>query len=206
MATEARWRPFRIRGYVPGHPGGSPGANGPLCGASWQRLRRRRSALLTGCGERPIDGGDADSELSAIASRVMPSPARRMISADLARAVGARPLYLPSFLAFAMPSRCLSSIISRSNWATAPKRLDEGDAAEQATGGARAKNLAEKIEGLRKKRSQRVGVDDLLGGEDFFELAVVGSPVHPFRFGDLIADAALRPELPRSLKARRKAR
>jgi hypothetical protein len=69
-----------------------------------------------------------------------------------------------------MPSRCLSSIISRSNWATAPKRLDEGDAAEQATGGARAKNLAEKIEGLRKKRSQRVGVDDLLGGEDFFEL------------------------------------
>jgi uncharacterized membrane protein len=69
-----------------------------------------------------------------------------------------------------MPSRCLSSIISRSNWATAPKRLDEGDAAEQATGGARVKNLAEKIEGLRKKRSQRVGVDDLLGGEDFFEL------------------------------------
>jgi transposase/IS5 family transposase len=34
------------------------------------------------------------------------------------------------------------------------KRLDEGDAAEKATGGARVKNLAEKIEGLRKKRGE----------------------------------------------------
>ncbi len=34
------------------------------------------------------------------------------------------------------------------------QRLDEGDAAEQATSGARVKNLAEKIEGLRKKRGQ----------------------------------------------------
>lgn len=34
------------------------------------------------------------------------------------------------------------------------KRLDEGDAAEKATGGARVKNLAEKIEALRKKRGQ----------------------------------------------------
>jgi transposase/IS5 family transposase len=34
------------------------------------------------------------------------------------------------------------------------KRLDEGDAAEKATGGARVKNLAEKIEGLREKRGE----------------------------------------------------
>jgi len=34
------------------------------------------------------------------------------------------------------------------------KRLDEGDAAEKATGGARVKNLAEKIEGLREKRCE----------------------------------------------------
>jgi transposase/IS5 family transposase len=34
------------------------------------------------------------------------------------------------------------------------KRLDEGDAAEHATGGARVKNLAEKIEALSKKRGQ----------------------------------------------------
>src|ERR1035438_10177529 len=34
------------------------------------------------------------------------------------------------------------------------KRLDQGDAAEKATSGARVKNLAEKIEGLRKKRGQ----------------------------------------------------
>jgi transposase len=32
------------------------------------------------------------------------------------------------------------------------ERLDEGDAADKPTGGARVKNLAEKIEGLRKKR------------------------------------------------------
>ena len=34
------------------------------------------------------------------------------------------------------------------------KRLDEGDAAEQATGGARVKNLAQKIEALSKKRGE----------------------------------------------------
>jgi transposase len=34
------------------------------------------------------------------------------------------------------------------------KRLDEGDAVEQATGGARVKNLAEKIEALSKKRGE----------------------------------------------------
>ena len=34
------------------------------------------------------------------------------------------------------------------------RRLDEGDAAEKATSGARGKNLAEKIEALRKKRGQ----------------------------------------------------
>jgi hypothetical protein len=34
------------------------------------------------------------------------------------------------------------------------QRLDEGDAAEQATGGARVKNLAQKIEALSKKRGQ----------------------------------------------------
>src|SRR3569833_3622667 len=34
------------------------------------------------------------------------------------------------------------------------KRLDDGDAAEQATGGARVKNLAEKIEALSKKRGE----------------------------------------------------
>jgi transposase len=34
------------------------------------------------------------------------------------------------------------------------KRLDEGDAAEKATGRARVKNLVEKIEGLRKKRGE----------------------------------------------------
>ena len=34
------------------------------------------------------------------------------------------------------------------------ERLDEGDAAEKATGGARVKNLAEKIEALSKKRSK----------------------------------------------------
>jgi transposase len=34
------------------------------------------------------------------------------------------------------------------------KRLDEGDAAEKSTGGSRVKNLAEKIEALKKKRAQ----------------------------------------------------
>ena len=34
------------------------------------------------------------------------------------------------------------------------QRLDEGDAAESGTGGARTKNLAEKIEALRNKRGR----------------------------------------------------
>ena len=34
------------------------------------------------------------------------------------------------------------------------KRLDEGDAAEKGTGGSRTKNLAEKIEALKKKRGE----------------------------------------------------
>jgi Transposase domain (DUF772) len=34
------------------------------------------------------------------------------------------------------------------------ERLDEGDAAEKATGGARVKNLAKKIEALSKKRGE----------------------------------------------------
>src|SRR5262245_34742040 len=42
------------------------------------------------------------------------SAASFQISPAFALAVGALPLYLPSALAAAMPSRCLSSIISRS--------------------------------------------------------------------------------------------
>ena len=38
-------------------------------------------------------------------------------------------------------------------------------------------------------------VDDLLGGEDFIEPPIVGAQAHPFRLGDIIADAAVRPEL-----------
>jgi transposase len=38
------------------------------------------------------------------------------------------------------------------------QRLDEGDAAEKATGGARVKNLAEKIEALSKKRSEYAAI------------------------------------------------
>src|SRR5208283_2990952 len=53
-------------------------------------------------------------------SRVAPSLASRTMSSDLARAVGARPLYLPSPLALAMPSRWRSNLISRSNCATLP--------------------------------------------------------------------------------------
>src|SRR5215211_5727829 len=49
--------------------------------------------------------------------------ARALISSALARAVGLRPLYLPSAFALAMPSRCRSSIISRSNSATPPITL-----------------------------------------------------------------------------------
>src|SRR4051812_6608336 len=49
--------------------------------------------------------------------------ARVLTCSALVRAVGARPLYRFSALAFATPSRCLSSIISRSNWATAATTL-----------------------------------------------------------------------------------
>src|SRR5215203_3729524 len=49
--------------------------------------------------------------------------ARLLTCSAFARAVGARPLYRFSALAFATPSRCLSSIISRSNWATAATTL-----------------------------------------------------------------------------------
>src|ERR1700733_3632103 len=53
----------------------------------------------------------------------MPPPASLRTSAAFAWAVGARPLYLPSPLAFAMPSRCRPSIISRSNSAIHPTTL-----------------------------------------------------------------------------------
>src|ERR1700723_1070005 len=51
------------------------------------------------------------------------SPASLMMSADLARAVGARPLYLPSRFARWTPSRWRSSMISLSNCATELKTL-----------------------------------------------------------------------------------
>ena len=38
------------------------------------------------------------------------------ISGVIFRAVGTLPLYLPNRLALAMPSRCLSSMTSLSNW------------------------------------------------------------------------------------------
>src|SRR5262249_47191494 len=44
-------------------------------------------------------------------------------SADCRRAVATRPLYLPTALAFATPSRCRSSMISRSNSAKEPIRF-----------------------------------------------------------------------------------
>jgi hypothetical protein len=39
------------------------------------------------------------------------------------------------------------------------------------------------------------------GGGDFLELAFVGWPPHPFRFGDEVADASLRPELTPQLES-----
>jgi hypothetical protein len=41
----------------------------------------------------------------------------------------------------------------------------------------------------------RVDINDLLSGEDFFELVLEGSPAHPLGFYHVIADAALRAEL-----------
>ena len=38
-------------------------------------------------------------------------------------------------------------------------------------------------------------VDDLLGGADFRELPVVGSPAHPLRLRNVVADAAVRSKL-----------
>ena len=52
-----------------------------------------------------------------------PSALRRMTSADCFRAVGCRPRYFPSALALAIPSRCRSSINSRSNSAIDPRRF-----------------------------------------------------------------------------------
>ncbi len=40
-----------------------------------------------------------------------------------------------------------------------------------------------------------MGVDDLLGGEDFLELSIVGRPAHPLRLGNVVTDSAVRPEL-----------
>ncbi|MNI46859.1 hypothetical protein D3C73_1013450 [compost metagenome] len=37
--------------------------------------------------------------------------------------IGLRPLYLPAFCALSIPSRCRSSIISRSNWAIPPNTV-----------------------------------------------------------------------------------
>src|SRR5271166_1503127 len=47
---------------------------------------------------------------------------------------------------------------------------------------------------------QQMRVDDFLGGEDFLELPVVGSPAHPLWLGDIVADAAVRPELASQLE------
>ena len=38
-------------------------------------------------------------------------------------------------------------------------------------------------------------VDDFLGGEDFIELPIVSAQAHPFRLGDIVADATVRPKL-----------
>ncbi len=69
------------------------------------------------------------------------------------------------------------------------QRLDEGGAAEKATSGARVKNLAEKIEGLRKKRGQydamlkqleRTGEDQIsLTDPDSRAMAAVIAVEHP---------------------------
>src|SRR5271165_3092420 len=47
---------------------------------------------------------------------------------------------------------------------------------------------------------QQMRVDDFLRGEDFLELPVVGWPAHPLRLGDIVADAAVRPELSSQLE------
>src|SRR6476661_7236867 len=52
-----------------------------------------------------------------------PFAARAFTSPALANAVGLRPTYRPSLFAFAMPSRCRSNIIVRSNSATLPSTL-----------------------------------------------------------------------------------
>jgi hypothetical protein len=40
-----------------------------------------------------------------------------------------------------------------------------------------------------------MGVDDLLGGEDFLELTVVGGYAHPLRLGNVAVEAACPSEL-----------
>lgn len=74
--------------------------------------QQRSSSALCGCrgGRRlqnAIDAGPSDPGLPC----------------NLRRAVGLRPLYLPALFALAMPSRCRSSMISRSNCAMDTKRL-----------------------------------------------------------------------------------
>jgi hypothetical protein len=41
----------------------------------------------------------------------------------------------------------------------------------------------------------QVGVDNAFCGENLFELAVVGRPAHPFRFGHIVAYAAISAKL-----------
>ena len=47
----------------------------------------------------------------------------------------------------------------------------------------------------------QVSVDDLLGGEDFFEFVVVGPPAHPLGFCHGIPDAALCPQVAPELES-----
>jgi hypothetical protein len=47
-----------------------------------------------------------------------------------------------------------------------------------------------------------MGVDDLLGAEDFLELSVIGRPAHPFRLGHILAYATISPELATQLEGR----
>ncbi len=56
----------------------------------------------------------------AISEGMTPSALSLLISAACRRAVGTRPLYRPSRLALAIPSRWRSSMASRSAWPTAP--------------------------------------------------------------------------------------
>ena len=46
-----------------------------------------------------------------------------------------------------------------------------------------------------------MGIDDILGGEDFFELAVVGCLSHPLRFGNVTFEAACPSELAPQLES-----